>query len=140
MGSARDMRGIADDSVRVQQRAPVAGAQKREGALKVQTFRSQAFACGRQNQTIHENTMKKLLMLTAMSCAFAAQTLPALADATGAQKQAIEETAKSVRETLKSEEGCKAMCAEMMHNEKSKKMMCEMMAKDPECVKMIKGK
>ena len=84
--------------------------------------------------------MKKLLMMTALSCAFAAQTLPAFADATGAQKQQIEETRKGVGEAVKTEEGCKAMCEEMMKHEKSKKMMCEMMAKDPECMKMMKGK
>lgn len=84
--------------------------------------------------------MKKLLMLTAMGCAFAAQTLPALADATGPQKQAMAETQKSVHELLKSDEGCKVMCEEMMGNAKSKKMMCEMMAKDPEAMKMMKAK
>jgi hypothetical protein len=89
-----------------------------------------------KNTKHHEETTIK----AALTCAVA-QTLPVFADATGAQKQqAIEETAKSVRESLKTEEGCKAMCAEMMHNEKSKKMMCEMIAKDPECMKMIKGK
>jgi hypothetical protein len=94
---------------------------------------------GNQKQT-NQDTMKKLLMLTAMACAFAAQTIPALADATGAQKQAIVEAQKSIREVLKTDEGCKAMCEEMMGNAKSKKMMCEMIAKDPECLKMIKAK
>lgn len=84
--------------------------------------------------------MKKLLMMTALSCAFAAQTLPAFADATGAQKQQIELARKEFDEAVKTDEGCKAMCDAMMKHEKSKKMMCEMMAKDPECVKMIKGK
>ena len=84
--------------------------------------------------------MKKLLMMTVMSCAFAAQTIPAFADATTAQRAQIESTRKEVRETMKTDEGCKAMCEEMMKNDKSKKMMCEMIAKDPEAMKMIKGK
>ena len=84
--------------------------------------------------------MKKLLMLTAMSCAFAAQTLPAFADATTAQKRQIEQARQEVREAVKTDEGCKAMCEEMMKNAKSKKMMCEMITKDPEAMKMIKGK
>ena len=78
--------------------------------------------------------------MTALTCAFVAQTLPVFADATGAQKQQIEQARKEVSEALKTEDGCKAMCEEMMKNEKSKKMMCEMIAKDPECMKMIKGK
>ena len=84
--------------------------------------------------------MKKLLILTAIGCAFAAQTVPVFADATGAQKQQIEEAQKSVREVLKTDEGCKAMCQEMMGNSKSKKMMCQMIAKDAECMKMINAK
>jgi hypothetical protein len=85
-------------------------------------------------------TMKKLLMMTVMSCALAAQTIPAFADATEAQKQQIESARKEVRSALKTEEGCKAMCEEMMKDGKAKKMMCEMIAKDPEAMKMIKGK
>ena len=84
--------------------------------------------------------MKKLLLLTALSCAFAAQTLPAFADATNAQKEQIEQTRKHVEEAVKTEEGCKAMCEEMMKHKSSKKMMCEMMAKDPEAMKMLKEK
>ena len=84
--------------------------------------------------------MKKLLMMTVMSCALAAQTIPAFADATTAQKDQIERARKEVREAVKTEDGCKAMCEEMMKNSKSKKMMCEMIAKDPEAMKMIKGK
>ena len=84
--------------------------------------------------------MKKLLMMTALSCAFAAQTLPAFADATAAQKQQIEQTRKDVGEAVKTEEGCKAMCEEMMKHAKAKKMMCEMMSKDSECMKMLKAK
>jgi hypothetical protein len=84
--------------------------------------------------------MKKLLMMTVMSCAFAAQTIPAFADATSAQKEQIERARKEVRDAMKTEDGCKAMCEEMMKNDKSKKMMCEMIAKDPEAMKMIKGK
>lgn len=84
--------------------------------------------------------MKKLILMTALSCALAAQTIPAFADATGAQKQQIEQARKEVGEAIKTEEGCKAMCEEMMKNDKSKKMMCEMIAKDPEAVKIIKGK
>ena len=72
--------------------------------------------------------MKKLLMMTALSCAFAVQTIPAFADATAAQKEQIENSRKSVGETLKTDDGCKAMCEEMMKHEKAKKMMCEMMS------------
>ncbi len=84
--------------------------------------------------------MKKLLMMTALTCAFAVQTIPALADASSAEKERIQNSLKMVRETLKTDDGCKAMCEEMMKNEKSKKMMCEMMSKDPECMKMLKAK
>ncbi len=84
--------------------------------------------------------MKKLLMMTVMSCALAAQTIPAFADATPAQRDQIERSRKEMREAVKTEEGCKAMCEEMMKNDKSKKMMCEMIAKDPEAMKMLKAK
>jgi hypothetical protein len=84
--------------------------------------------------------MKKLLMITAMGCAFAAQTLPAFADATGADKQQISQAQMAMDEALKSDEGCKAMCEGIMKNDKSKKMMCEMMAKDPDAIKMMKEK
>ena len=84
--------------------------------------------------------MKKLLMMTALTCAFAAQTLPAFADATTAQKEQIEKARNEVVEAVKTEEGCKAMCEEMMKHKSSKKMMCEMMAKDPEAMKMLKEK
>jgi hypothetical protein len=84
--------------------------------------------------------MKKLLMITAMGCAFAAQTLPAFADATGPQKQQIEQAQLAVREAMGTEEGCTAMCQEVMKNDKSKKMMCEMMAKDPDAMKMMNNK
>ena len=82
--------------------------------------------------------MKKLLMMTALTCAFAAQTMPAFADATGAQKEQIERANKEVQEALKTEEGCKAMCDAMMKDKKAKMMMCEMMMKDPDCVMMMK--
>lgn len=84
--------------------------------------------------------MKKLLIMTLASCALAAQTLPAFADATSAQREQIERARKDVREAVKTEEGCKAMCEEMMKNDRTKKMMCEMIAKDPEAMKMLKGK
>jgi len=84
--------------------------------------------------------MKRLLVLSALSCAFFVQATPAFADATGAQKQEIEKARKQFSEVVKTEEGCKAMCEEMMKNEKSKRMMCEMIAKDPECMKLIKAK
>ncbi len=84
--------------------------------------------------------MKKLLMMTALTCAFAAQTIPAFADATTAQKEQIETARKSVAESMKTDEGCKVMCKEMMKHEKAKKMMCEMMSKDAECMKMLKAK
>ena len=84
--------------------------------------------------------MKKLLMMTALSCAFAAQTMPAFADATAAQKQQIEQARTAVREAVKTDEGCKAMCEEMMKHDKTKKMMCEMMMKDPEAMKMMNKK
>jgi hypothetical protein len=84
--------------------------------------------------------MKKLLIMTVMSCAIAAQTLPAFADATSAQKEQIQQARTAVSEAVKTDEGCKVMCEEMMKHEKSKKMMCEMVAKDPECMKMMKSK
>lgn len=83
--------------------------------------------------------MKTLLTFTALTCLFAAQTLPALADASAAQKQ-IEQTRAAVRETLKTEAGCSAMCQEMMNNKKSKKMMVEMIKADPAAMKMIMAK
>lgn len=82
--------------------------------------------------------MKKLLMMTALTCAFAAQTMPAFADATSAQKEQIERAHKELQEALKTDEGCKAMCDAMMKDKKAKMMMCEMVMKDPECMKMMK--
>ena len=82
--------------------------------------------------------MKKLLIITALTCAFAAQTMPAFADATGAQKEQIERAHKEVQEALKTDEGCKAMCDAMMKEKKAKMMMCEMMMKDPDCMKVMK--
>ncbi len=79
-------------------------------------------------------------MMTALSCVFAAQTMPAFADATTAQKELKEKANKMVSEMVKTDDGCMAMCEAMMKNDKSKKMMCEMIAKDPEAMKMIKGK
>ena len=90
-----------------------------------------------QNKT-KPNPMKKLLMMTAMSCVFAMPTMTAFADATTAQKEQIERTAKEVSEAVKTDEGCKAMCDAMMKEKKAKMMMCEMMMKDPECMKMMK--
>ena len=85
--------------------------------------------------------MKKLLLMTVvLSCAFAAQTLPALAGPTNAQIEQVERARKEVAEAVKTDEGCKAMCEEMMKHKTSKKMMCEMMAKDPEAMKMLKEK
>ena len=84
--------------------------------------------------------MKRLLMMTALTCAFAAQTIPAFADATHAQKEQIERARKEVVEAVKTEEGCKVMCGEMMKHKNFKKMMCEMMAKDPEAMKMMMKK
>ena len=84
--------------------------------------------------------MKKLLMITAMGCAFAAQSVTVFADATNAQKEQIEKARKEIVEAVKTDEGCKAMCEEMMKHKSAKKMMCEMMAKDPEAMKMMKDK
>lgn len=86
---------------------------------------------------IDPNTMKKLLMMTAMTCVIALPTMTAFADATTAQKEQIERASKEVSEAMKTDEGCDAMCQTMMKNEKSKKMMCEMVMKDPECMKMM---
>ena len=85
-----------------------------------------------------DHTMKKLLMMTAMSCVFAAQTIPAFADATNAQKEQIVRATKEVHEAVKTEEGCKAMCEALMKDKKAKAMMCDMMMKDPEAMKMMK--
>ena len=81
--------------------------------------------------------MKKLLLMTTMICAFAAQTMPAFADATSAQKDQIERAHKEFLEALKTDEGCKTMCEAMMKDKKAKAMMCEMMKKDPECMKAL---
>ena len=83
--------------------------------------------------------MKKLMMMTALSCAFAAQTMPAFADDQALQ-QRLQVTREQVRGMLKKPENCKVMCEEMMKNKNAKKMMCEMMMKDPEAMKMMKGK
>lgn len=85
-------------------------------------------------------TMKKLLLLTAMTCAFAAPTMPAFADATSAQKAQIERAHKEFQEAIKTNEGCKAMCEAMMKDRKAKGMMCDLMMKDPECMKIMKVK
>jgi len=82
--------------------------------------------------------MKKLLMMTAMSCVFAMPTMTAFADATTEQKEQIERTSKEVSEVIKTDEGCKAMCETMMKDKKAKKMMCDMVMKDPDCMKMMK--
>jgi len=82
--------------------------------------------------------MKKLLMMTAMSCVFAMPTMTAFADATNAQKERIERASKEVSEVIKTAEGCKAMCEAMMKDKKAKMMMCDMVMKDPECQKMMK--
>ena len=82
--------------------------------------------------------MKKLLIMTAMSCVFAMPTMTAFADATSAQKEQIERASKEVSEAIKTDEGCKAMCEAMMKDKKAKKMMREMVMKDPECMKMMK--
>lgn len=84
--------------------------------------------------------MKKLLMMTALTCAFAAQTMPAFADASPEQKAQLERAQKEVQEAVKTDEGCKAMCETMMKEKKTKMMMCEMMKKDPECMKMMMKK
>ena len=90
------------------------------------------------NKPNRQNTMKKLLMMTALTCAFAAQTMPAFADATSAQKEQIARAQKEVQEAVKTDEGCKAMCEAMMKEKKAKMMMCEMMMKDPDCMKVLK--
>lgn len=98
------------------------------------------FPCGRRinpNPTV-PIPMKKLLLLTLLSCAFAAQTMPAFADATGAQKAQFDRTAKEVQTALSTDEGCKVMCETMMGSPKAKAMMCDMIKKDPECMKMMK--
>jgi len=84
--------------------------------------------------------MKKLLLLTVMTCAFAAPTMPAFADATSAQKAQIERAHKEFVEALKTDDGCKAMCEAMMKDKKAKMMMCGLMMKDPECMKAMKAK
>lgn len=89
------------------------------------------------NQT--KTMLKKLLLLTAVSCVFAVQTTTAFADMSSAQRQIID-AQKIVREVLKTEEGCKAMCDEILANKKAKKMLCEAMKKDPAAVKMITEK
>ena len=82
--------------------------------------------------------MKKLLMMTALTCAFAAQTMSAFADMSPAQKEQLVRAQKEVHEAVKTDEGCKAMCDAMMKEKKAKMMMCGMMMKDPDCMKMMK--
>jgi len=84
--------------------------------------------------------MKKLLILTAISCAFAAQTTTVFADMSSAQRQQIDSARAAVREVIKTKEGCKAMCEELMANKKSKAMLCDMMKNDPQAMKTITGK
>ncbi len=83
-------------------------------------------------------TMKKLLLLTLTSCVLAAQTIPVLADATEAEREQIELSRKAVRASVKVDEGCKAMCEEIMKDDKAKKMICEMLSKDPEARRLLK--
>jgi hypothetical protein len=82
--------------------------------------------------------MKKLLMITLTSCVIAAQTITAFGDATEAEKEQIELARNHVRKAVNVDEGCKAMCEELMKNDKTKKIICEMISKDPEARKMIK--
>jgi hypothetical protein len=82
--------------------------------------------------------MKRLLMLTVTSCAIAAQTITAFGDATEAEKEQIELALNHVRKAVNVDGGCKAMCEELMKNEKTKKILCEMISKDPEARKMVK--
>ena len=84
--------------------------------------------------------MKKFLLLTTLGCLLVAQTTSSFADSTSAQKEQIERARTTVREVIKTEAGCKAMCEEMMANKKAKKTMCEMMKCDPESMKMMKTK
>jgi hypothetical protein len=76
--------------------------------------------------------MKKLLLITLTSCLLAAQTIPAFADATEAEKEQIETARKHVRESVKVDEGCRVICEEVLKSDKAKKLMCEMISKDPE--------
>ena len=80
--------------------------------------------------------MKQLLSLALMSCLLVSSTLPVLADKTinDNDRQKMRTEASSM---LKTDEGCKIMCEEVMKNEESKKMCLEMMMNDPECVKML---
>ena len=75
--------------------------------------------------------MNKLLMITAMSWLLTAQTMPAHADATSAQKELIARTREQVREVIKTDEGCRAICHEMMQSKKARQMMWRMMKADP---------
>jgi hypothetical protein len=91
-------------------------------------------------ETPKKHTMKKLLLITLTSCAFAAQTIPAFADATEAEREQIELARTEMRKAVAVEEGCKTLCEEILKNEKAKKLMCEMLSKDPEAVKLIVAK
>jgi len=84
--------------------------------------------------------MKNLVISAFATCIVMGQTLPALADMTSAQRQQIERARSEVREAIKTDEGCKAMCEEILSHKKSKKMLCEMMKNDPEAMKMMKMK
>lgn len=80
--------------------------------------------------------MKQLLSLALMSCLFVSITLPVLADKTINDNDRQKMRTEAVN-MLKTDEGCKIMCEEVMKNEKSKKMCLEMMMNDPECEKML---
>lgn len=82
--------------------------------------------------------MKKLLLLTVVSCFFAAQSVPVLADATTAQKEQIARAREQVRQAIKTDEGCRAICEEIMRSKKARKVMADMMKSDPETMKMMK--
>jgi hypoxanthine-guanine phosphoribosyltransferase len=84
--------------------------------------------------------MKKLLLITLTSCIFAAQTIPSFADATEAEKEQIELARKAVSKAVEVDEGRVILIEEIMKNGKAKKLVCEMLAKDPEAVKLIVAK
>lgn len=87
-------------------------------------------------QTQSIKIMKQILSLAMMSCLLISSSLPLLADKTinDIDRQKMQTDAALM---LKTDEGCKIMCEEVMKNKKSKKMCMEMMMNDPECSKMM---
>ncbi len=81
--------------------------------------------------------MKNKLSILIVGSLMALASIPAHADKTIADNDRLMAQRAQVAEIVKTDDGCKMMCDEMMKNPKSKKMMCDMVMKDSECMKMM---